>query len=147
MANLDLFREMDMLRRDLDQAVNSSEFGSFGSSFLPGIGTRSYPRINLSEDTDNYYLEAMIPGIESKDLDLNVMQRNLSLAGEKKEAEDRDYTWHRHERGTGQFMRSIELAVSIDPSKVDAKCKNGVLFVTLPKAEGAKPKKIELKAS
>ena len=146
MANWDLFQEMDMLRREMDQAFSGSGLGFFGPSFLPGIGTRSYPRINLSEDDGNYYLEALVPGIESKALDLNVMQRTITLAGERKEAEDRNYTWHRQERGTGKFIRTIDLAANIDTSKVDAECKNGVLFITLPKQESEKPKKIALKA-
>lgn len=146
MANWDLFREMDMLRREMDQVLSGSGFG-LGSSFLPGIGTRSYPRINLSEDEGNYYIEALIPGIAADSLELNVMQRNLSLAGERKEPEDREYTWHRQERGAGKFMRTIDLAANIDTTKVDAECKNGVLFITLPKMESERPKRISLKAN
>lgn len=146
MANWDLFQEIDMLRREMDQAFGGYGLGLLGPAFLPGLGTRSYPRINLSEDEANYYLEALVPGIESKDLDLNVMQRTITLAGSRNEAEDRNYTWHRQERGTGRFMRTIDLAANIDTSKVDAACKDGVLVITLPKQDSEKPKKISLKA-
>jgi HSP20 family protein len=140
MANWDLFQE-------LDQAFGSSGLGFFGQSFLPGIGTGGYPRINVSEDDTHYFIDALIPGVDAKDLDLNVMQRNLTLAGERHEAEDRDYTWHRHERGAGKFMRTIDLPANIDTSKVDAEYKNGVLCITLPKMESDRPKKISLKTS
>lgn len=140
MANWDLLQE-------LDQAFGSSGLGIFGQSFLPGIGTGSYPRINVSEDDNHYFIEALVPGVNAEDLDLNVMQRNLTLTGERHEAEDRDYTWHRHERGSGKFLRTIDLPTNIDTTHVDAECKNGILFVTLPKMESDRPKKISLKVS
>lgn len=140
MANWDLFQE-------LDQAFGSSGLGFFGQSFLPGIGTGSYPRINVSEDDNNYFIEALVPGVNADDLDLNVMQRNLTLVGGRNEAEDRDYTWHRHERGAGKFMRTIDLPANIDTARVDAEFRNGVLSITLPKMESDKPKKISLKTS
>lgn len=146
MASWDLFQEMDMLRREMDQAFRGLGRGH-SISFLPGLGVRGYPRINLSEDEYNYYIEALVPGIDPDALDLNVMQRNLSLSGERKESEDKDYTWHRHERGTGKFMRTIDLAANIDTTKVSAECKNGVLHITLTKADIEKPKKIALHAS
>jgi HSP20 family protein len=140
MANWDLFQE-------LDQAFGSSGLGFFGQSFLPGIGTGSYPRINVSEDDNNYFIEALVPGVNADDIDLNVMQRNMTLVGGRNEAEDRNYTWHRHERGAGKFMRTIDLPANIDTTKVDAEFRNGVLSITLPKMESDKPKKISLKTS
>lgn len=140
MANWDLLQE-------LDQVLGGSGLGFFGQSFLPGIGTGSYPRVNVSEDDGHYFIEALVPGVKAENLDLNVMQRNLTLAGEREEAEDRDYTWHRHERGAGKFLRTIDLPSNIDTTKVDAEFKNGVLSITLPKMESDRPKKISLKAS
>jgi HSP20 family protein len=131
----------------MDQALGGSGLGLLGPAFLPGVGTRSYPRINLSEDDGHYYVEALVPGIDPAALTLNVMQRNLSLAGERTEPEDREYTWHRQERGAGKFMRTIDLAANIDTRRVAAECKNGVLFITLPKMESERPKRISLKAS
>ena len=139
MTSWDLFQEIDMLRREMDQV--------FSKSFLPRLGFGGYPRMNLSEDEYNYYIEAQVPGIDPDALDLNVMQRSLSLSGERKESEDNDYTWHRHERGAGKFMRTIDLAANVDTTKVSAECKNGVLHITLTKADIEKPKKISLHAS
>jgi HSP20 family protein len=146
MANWDMFQEMDMLRREMDQAFRGFGRGH-STSFLPGLSAGGYPHINLSEDEHNYYVEAQIPGIDPDTIDLNVMQRNLSLSGERKESEDKDYTWHRHERGAGKFMRTIDLAANIDTAKVSAESKNGVLHITLTKADTEKPKKISFHAS
>jgi len=146
MARWDLFQEMDMLRREMDQAFRGLGRGHT-TSFLPGLSVGGYPHINLSEDEYNYYIEALVPGIDADAIDLNVMQRNLSLSGERKESEDKDYTWHRHERGTGKFMRTIDLTSNIDTTKVSAECKNGVLHITLTKADIEKPKKISLHSS
>lgn len=144
MAGLDLFQEMDMLRREIDQA-----FRGIGrkTSFLPGIGAGEYPRMNLSEDDANYYVEALVPGIDPESLDLNLMRGALTLSGERKEDETKDHTWHRHERGAGKFMRTIELPDSIDNTKVDAECRNGVLMITLPKPQSEQPKKISVRAN
>lgn len=142
MAGLDLFQEMDMLRREFDQIFR----GTGRHGFLPGIGAGEYPRINLSADDNNYYLEALVPGIDPKDIDLNLMQGTLTLSGERKADESNGRTWHRHERGAGKFMRTIELPDAVDSSKVEAEYRNGVLLITLPKPQSEKPKKISVKA-
>lgn len=144
MAGWDLFQEMDMLRRELDQA-----FRGLGRnhSFLPGIGAGDYPRMNLSEDESHYYLEALVPGIDPEDLDLNLMRGTLTLTGERKADEGDGRTWHRHERGAGKFMRTIELPDAIDSAKVDAEYRNGVLLITLPKPQSEQPQKISVRAN
>lgn len=144
MTGLDLFQEMDMLRRELDQVFRGA---GRGTAFLPGIGAGEYPRMNLREDDNNYYVEALVPGIEPEDLDLNLMRGALTLSGERREKENNGRTWHRHERGSGKFMRTIELPDSIDNSKVDAEYRNGVLLITLPKPQSEQPKKISVRAN
>ncbi len=146
MANWDLFREMDNLRREIDEA-----FRGFGSGrgldpvFLPGLGTGRYPQVNLSEDQDNLYVEALVPGLEAKDIELTVMRGMLTLSGERKASEGPKKTWHRNERGAGKFLRTVELPVEVAADKVKAEYKNGVLTVALPKHEAARPKKVEVK--
>ena len=147
MAGWDLFQEMDMLRREIDQAFRGLGKSSFNPSFLPGIGTGDYPRLNLSEDENNYYIEALVPGIDPNDLDLNLMRGTLTLSGERKEEQAKERTWHRHERGAGKFMRTIELPDAVDGAKVDAEYRNGVLLITLAKPQSVKPKKISVRAN
>lgn len=147
MVSWDLFEEMENLRREVDDAFRHFGMGRLLTpTFLPGLGTGDFPRINLSEDENNFYVEALVPGIEPEDLELNVMQGTLTLSGERKESGNDNQTWHRRERGAGKFMRTIELPAALNTERVDAEYRNGVLTVTLPKAEAAKPKKIAVKA-
>ncbi len=146
MAGLDLFQEMDMLRREIDHAFRGVGGNLLSPAFLPGISTGDYPRINLSEDDTSYYIGALVPGIDPKDLDLNLLQGTLTLSGERKETDNSELTWHRRERGTGKFMRTIELPDSVDSSKVDAKYQNGILLITLLKPPNEQPKKISVQA-
>jgi HSP20 family protein len=89
MINWNLFREMENLRREMDQLFNSTGSGVLSeSAFLPGLGTRRYPRINVREDADNYFLEALLPGVDGKHLDMNVVGNTLTLTGERPEIED-----------------------------------------------------------
>jgi len=148
MANWDLFREMDSLRREIDHAFRG--FGGsrlFEPTFLPGLGARPFPRINLTQDKDNYYVEALIPGIDVKELEMTLQKGTLTLSGERKDspASEQAKVWHRRERGVGSFLRTVELPGEIDSAKVTAEYREGILLVTLPKREEAKPKKIDVR--
>ncbi len=145
MAGLDLFQELDMLRREFDQVFRGMGRTPLHQAFLPGIGTGDYPRINLSEDDDNYYLEALVPGIDPESLDLNLLRGALTLSGERREDDNNGRTWHRHERGSGKFMRTIDLPDAVDSARVDAEYRHGVLSITLPKPQSEKPKKISVR--
>ncbi len=147
MATMDLFREMENLRREIDSAFRGFGRGVvFEPSFLPGLGAGRYPQVNLREDSENLYVEALIPGLEVKDLELSVMRNTLTLSGERRERAE-NATWHRNERGSGKFLRTIELPVEINPERVKAECRNGVLLIAMPKSEAARPKKISIQAS
>ena len=148
MRTVDLFREMDQLHREIDSLFNGYNKGRlFGPAFEPGLGLRQYPKINLRDDAENVYVEALLPGVDPDTLDMNILGNTLTLAGERTAIaeEEEQRTWHRRERGSGNFMRTIELPVEIVAEKVRAECQNGLLRVTLPKAAEAKPKKISVK--
>ena len=147
MRNWDLLREMSQMQRDMDEMFRGFGLGRlFGPSFEPALGLRSWPRINLREDGDHLYVEALLPGVDPDKVDMNVLGNTLSLSGERLPADagGNGRTWHRRERGTGKFLRTIELPVEIDPERIKAEYRNGLLCVTLPKAEAAKPKKISI---
>ena len=147
MARFDLFNEMDLLRREVDDAFRNFGFDALKvPAFLPGIGTGDYPRLNVTSDNNAIYVEALVPGIKPEDLELNVMQNTLTLSGERKQDNEEQRTWHRRERGAGRFMRTIELPASIDTDKVEAGYNNGILSITLPKAEHMKARKISVQA-
>jgi HSP20 family protein len=126
--------EMDRLRREMDRILES----------LSGVGEAGlFPPVNVSEDTDRFTVTAELPGVDPKEIDISVHGRNLSISGERKPPQvEEGARYHRRERPFGSFSRMIGLPVEVDPEKVEATYRNGVLTIVLPKAEEAKPKKI-----
>lgn len=148
MRNWNLLKEVSQMQRDLDTIFRGFGTGRlFGADFETGYSLRDWPRINLREDDDHIYVEALLPGIDPDKIDMNVLGNTLSLAGERVavNGDKSGRTWHRRERSVGRFLRTIELPVEINPEKVQAEYKNGLLLVTLPKVEEAKPKRISIK--
>lgn len=144
---MDIFREMESLRREIDNAFKGFGTGNFlEPSFLPGISSGKSLQINMNQDENNFYAEILVPGINPKDLELTVMKGVMTISGERKDSHE-EKTWHRRERGLGKFMRTLDLNCEVDADKVTAKYENGVLFVTLPKHEDSKPKKVSVKVN
>jgi HSP20 family protein len=97
----------------------------------------------MAEDKDAIYVEALAPGLDPESLEISVHDGQLRIAGDKPPVKDVEVqAFHRNERGAGKFVRSTALPASVDPDKVSAQYKNGLLLITLPKAEEAKPKQI-----
>lgn len=148
MASWDVFRELDNLRREIDEAFRGVGFNRpFGPTFLSPTTARRFPLVNCSEDDGNVYVEALIPGVDPKDVDLSVLRNTLTISGERKPFAEMKGIVHRTELGSGRFSRTLELPVDIDAGKITAQCKDGIMTVTMAKAEHAKPKKIEIKLS
>ena len=104
------------------------------------------PSVDISETEDNLLVKAELPGLEAKDVDVSLSGDLLTIKGEKKkEKEEKDEHHHYIERYAGTFQRSFRLPVDVHTDKVEASFENGVLKVTLPKAEKAKKKAIEIK--
>jgi HSP20 family protein len=146
----DPFEGMEALRREVDKAFEDFGFRTEPLSrvaFLPGRGPRRYPLINLHEDKDNLYVEALAPGVDANSLSLTVVRSNLTISGEKRHAPEnvKPEAFHRSERAAGKFVRTIALPVEVDEGNVKAEYQNGLLIVTLAKAEKAKPKQISVK--
>ena len=103
------------------------------------------PAVDIADEKDNIIVKADIPGMKKDDIEVNVENDVLTIKGEKKEEKEvkgKDYV--RSERYYGAFHRSFSLPTSVDASKVNANYKDGVLEITLPKKEGAKPKQIKV---
>ena len=147
MADWYPWQTLETLRREIDKVFNETDSRSepfFRTAFLPGRAARRYPLINLYEDTEAVYVEALAPGVDPDTIHLSVVGNTLSIAGEKRRvAGDVDpEAFHRSERATSKFVRHIELLVAVDENNVKADYKYGLLTVTLPKTEKAKPKQI-----
>jgi HSP20 family protein len=107
----------------------------------------AFPPLNLWENEDGFQLQAELPGVEMADLDITVTGPNqLTLKGQRKQAELKDRAAHRQERAFGNFVRAVTFPTAIDADKVEARLENGVLKLTLPKHETAKPRKIAIKS-
>jgi HSP20 family protein len=148
------FRELEALRREVERAFESFGFeqwtGPFRrTAFLPGVAPRTYPLVNVSEDRDNVYVEALAPGLDTGTLEVLVLRDTLRITGEKQAlAPDiNPDAYHRSERSAGKFVRTVTLPVEVDGDKVKAQYENGLLLITLPKAEVAKPKQIAIQVS
>ncbi len=103
-----------------------------------------FPALNISEDADNVYVEAELPGLALDDLNVSVTDYVLTIRGLRQPPELEGGTWHSRERFYGEFERSIELHRRVDAGKVTANFINGVLTVLLQKSEAAKPRRIEV---
>ena len=126
-------------------------FETFFEGFnLPGVFSEESgfaPAFDVSETEDALIVKAELPGMEEKDIDISLSEGILTIKGEKKhEKESESGCYHTVERRYGAFSRTMRLPTEVDTEKVDATYKNGVLHVTMPKTEEAKPRKIEIKS-
>jgi HSP20 family protein len=110
------------------------------------LSTRSWaPPVDIYETEDAIVLKAELPGVDPKDVDVRVEDNTLYLKGERKfEKEVKEQNYHRVERSYGSFARSFSLPNSISTDKVKAEFKDGLLTLTMPKREEAKPKTIKI---
>jgi HSP20 family protein len=152
--SFDVLEEMARMRREIDRILGEGGLSSWSFpfsriSFLPGRASQVYPLINISEDSNHFYVDALAPGLDPETLNVSVTGDQLVIAGEKKPLPQNvksEYV-HRSERAAGQFTRSLSLSAGVEGDRVQAKYTNGVLKIVLPKVEAAKPKQIAVKVS
>jgi HSP20 family protein len=136
-------------RREMDQLFTDFFTPAEGRSFAPSVvAERLWPHIDVEETDQAYIVTAEVPGLDEKNIDLNLRENVLTISGEKREERsDKQRGAAYAERFYGQFKRTIPLDLELDEAKVDAKFKNGVLTVILPKSQKpeAKARRIEVK--
>jgi HSP20 family protein len=137
------FRKMSNLRDEIDQVFDRM----FRSPWDLGQDTQFMagwsPAIDLFEDKDNLVVKAELPGLKKEDIDISLHEGLLTVSGERKEEKKEESTeTYRSERYVGRFQRTFSLPFAVDENKITATYKDGVLTVTLPKTEEAKPKQI-----
>lgn len=136
-----LQREVDRLFEDFTR----------GFPAMPGIGQQGsslMPSIDVTESDKDIEITAELPGLEEKDVQINIADNILTIRGEKKaEKEEKDKNYRLVERSYGSFERSLELPNGVDANAIQASIAKGVLKVTVPKPAPAQTKKIEVKSA
>jgi HSP20 family protein len=136
------FRDLVTAQRDFERLFREH----FSPSGETELSTRSWaPPVDIYETENDIVLKAELPGVDPKDVEVRVEDNTLYLKGERKfEKEVKEQNYHRVERSYGSFARSFSLPNSISADKVKAEFKDGLLTLTMPKREEAKPKTIKI---
>jgi HSP20 family protein len=132
--------EFDRLRNEINRLF---DFDAWPEA--TGLFDRSFsPSLDVAETDDNFVVSVDLPGVPEKDIDITVANNVLTIRGEKKSEKEEKGTYYRKETWSGSFQRTISLPSTVDADQVEANMKNGVLEVSLPKREEAKPKRISV---
>ena len=136
-----VWRDMDRMQREMNRL--------FDTYYPVRLRTApSFPAMNVWSSEEGLILTAEVPGIRPEDIDVSVVGETLNLTGARKPEELKEGTrYHRQERGYGKFSRTIQLPFPVDVNKVEATFKNGLLHISLPRAEADKPRKIAVKSA
>lgn len=135
------FEEMRRMMEDF-WMTPFEEFGRWGETFVP--------RVDVKEQDNEVIVSAELPGLDQKDISLEVTRDTVRIAGEKKhEAKEEEKGYYRHETSYGSFERVIDLPTEVDENKAEAEFSKGVLTIKLPKSEEARAqrKKIKIKSA
>jgi HSP20 family protein len=124
------------------QALDAYRTSSWLESSVSGGG--AYPPVNVFRKGDDFIIIAELPGVKKSDLDVQVKGRTIRLAGAKTVGYPEKAALHRRERLAGRFDRAVTMPVEIDPDRVKAEYRAGVLALFLPRAESEKPKSIKV---
>jgi HSP20 family protein len=136
------FGGLSTLRNEIDRLFDASwpELART-SGFLGG----TTPALDVFEDKENLVVKAELPGMKKEDIDVSLHDGSLSISGERKSEEKwQEAEVYRSERFFGRFQRVVPLPAAVDARKIKAEYKDGILTVTLPKSEEAKPKHIDV---
>ena len=130
------------LRNEMDRLL-TDYFVPAADGLMPHV-FREQPAMNVWQRDDALYVEMEVPGVKGEQVDVAVAGGELTVKIDRPEPNEEGVTYHRRERPVGSFRRSLRLPFEVDADKVEAEIRDGVLTVTLPKAEAAKPRKISV---
>jgi len=121
---------------------------SFGRAYGSGAPTVWQPVVDIEEQPEKYTVRAELPGMKLEDIKITLKENQLVIRGEKRREEEKQgSTYHRVERVYGQFERAFTLSHAVQSDKIEATYRDGVLEVSIPKADGAKLREIPIKAA
>lgn len=132
--------ELDRIRREIDEMFDPAARRFFSDGLFD---RESSPAMDVVENDDGYLVSIDLPGVDRKEIEISVADNVLTVKGEKKDArEHKDGKVYRKETWQGSFQRTLSLPHGVDPEKIDATMRDGVLAISLPKREEAKPRQI-----
>lgn len=137
-----MFNAMDLLQNRMNRMF--PDYGKSRGFPIAWDVPQSGPRTNLYDAGEHLEMKVEVPGMAKEDLNIRIQGNYLEISGSRKSDTPEGYTVHRVERGTTTFSRSFTLPSEVDSEKVEANLGNGLLTLTLPKSEAAKPKQIEI---
>jgi len=142
--NWSAFDQITNLREEINRLFESPTNSGNGSE----VFNTWAPAVDLYEDHDNLIVKAELPGFKKEDLDISLHEGNLTISGERaQEKNHAEAATSRSERFFGRFQRTVTLPKSVQPNAIKASYKDGILTVSLPKTEEAKPKQIEVQVN
>ncbi|MEW6351115.1 MAG: Hsp20/alpha crystallin family protein [Thermodesulfobacteriota bacterium] len=140
------WREFDQLRREMDRLHSVASQGS-RVGFAPMGRGALFPLLNVKESPREFVITAEIPGISGEDLDISVEGSTVTLKGERRPDDfGTEASYHRRERTSGSFQRCLTLPSKVDPDRVKAHYRKGVLTLTLAKPVEAQPRQIAVES-
>ena len=140
-----IFEEMESLQADMNRLLTGQPAGRRSRAWR---SRSAYPLMNVWSSAEGIVIDAELPGVDPKDVDISVMGDELTLRGKVNAAEPCEgETYHRRERPAGEFVRTLRLPFRADAEAVKANYTNGVLRLTVPRPEEEKPRKIAIEAA
>jgi HSP20 family protein len=132
------------LRDDVDRLMG--DFFGASAAVVPRTwaAVRAFPAVNVWEDGEQLWAEAEVPGLKTEDVDISVAGDELTIRGRRPEPDAQATSFHRRERGAGDFSRTLRLPYEVEAEGVEATLRDGVLTIKLPKAASARPRKIQV---
>lgn len=136
-----LFSEVRRLEQELDELLGGTT--SWASS-IRSLPAGTFPAINVGSTDEQITVYVFAPGIDPKSLDIQVQQNLLSISGARQEAQEQDATYYRQERFRGEFRRALTLPEDVDPDKIEAKYREGIVEISMKRRESTKPRQISI---
>ena len=136
------------LRSEMDRVFDRFLREPWGSMSEFGLAGQFAPSLDVSETANEVTVQAELPGVDPKDLDITVTGERLTISGEKREeSEKKEKNFHHREIRSGSFSRTVQLPAGVDPQQVTAEYKNGTLTIRIKKSEQAAARKINVKTA
>jgi HSP20 family protein len=133
------FADFEQLRTEMLRLLGAATGNDGYREMTAGV----FPPMNVTQDDDHYYIRAEVPGSKAADLSISALRNRVSLSGRREiPREEGKVSYHRQERPEGEFSRTVVLPGDVAADKVEARYADGVLTLTLPKAEASRPRQI-----